>query len=1191
MAEELTNQDESSLVVGIPLLVVKQHKITIANAKARHLLEIADDAFITKSIIDFFPLYQGDGQLSEKRWAATLEYLGNHAQLVGEWKLKGNAGTLVDVELTITPIARQDGLYEIILYDISDKKRILATIRESELKFRTLADNAPVLLKMTNARNLYVFFSSQWLRFVGGNEGDVLDNAWLNYIHEADLQALLQTLDLAYKRRRRYKVAYRIRRQDGVYRTVEDEGVPYFDLDGFFMGYISSGSDITDSLELETLQRQRDVAANLALKLQDILQGAGIAALSLDSEGKIIFANQYLQKNFGEQLVGTKWSDFFELEQDSQQSLSELLLPESVGKTFVLKTREIRKEPLVLRCNILYLDTFETFDAKRSSLIVGENITDQVRIRARLDESNKRLEEFLSNASDSIAVFTNRGKLRYANSALLTLLQLKSTNLRSANLIQYVDEEYRADFKANLVQAVKTENISFETVLKVGPSSQKRFVQINLAGKKLNSSLTEYQALIRDTTDFFRAERAKSLYNSIIRVALESSNLQILFEGMFAELHNQLNVNNALILLEVGYGRKTLIQYAYGDGESRITEKSLELGKDLLAFAYHKGAPLRLEHEELVELIWANKIVDDHWAPQSWVSVPLKIGGQLIGLLAIFSRQRKSTYIEDELDQLAFISSQLALSIQRKQYQETIQKQAASLQAIFDSASHSILSLDFDLNLEAYNQNAELAFEAILRKKLSTGANLYDLLPTGDFKSRLLAGVRHAQHGKAERIELAAKSKRLSSEIWYELFVNPVFFEHGQIGGISIIGHDITTRKSSEIGLKKSEAKYRNIFNSFQDIFFQMDKAGKLQNITPSVFDVCGYKPEEVLDKNIDAFYLYSIRTKKAIKELITHRKLTNVQIPVVTKTGVVKTLLCSIHLALDETTNRLIFEGVCRDVTELNEINKKLIEAKEQAERSLKTKERFLANMSHEIRTPMNGVIGLMELLSLTKLNKVQNDYVLAIMASSQTLLTILNDILDLSKMEAGKMEIKRASVKASTILPKVQTLFKQVAAKKEIDLAVIHNGNDDLWIKCDETRLIQVLSNLTSNAIKFTDNGNINLSLHVTPEQSGGYKLLFAIQDTGIGIAPKQLPKLFRSFNQLDISSSKSYGGTGLGLSISQSLVKMMGGEISVESELGVGSIFSFDINVKGGTKTQPALVNHDLNSFEYGVRRAIG
>jgi PAS domain S-box-containing protein len=259
---------------------------------------------------------------------------------------------------------------------------------------------------------------------------------------------------------------------------------------------------------------------------------------------------------------------------------------------------------------------------------------------------------------------------------------------------------------------------------------------------------------------------------------------------------------------------------------------------------------------------------------------------------------------------------------------------------------------------------------------------------------------------------------------------------------------------------------------------------------------------------------------------------------------------------------------GIARDITPLKKSARELVKAKDEAERSLKVKERFLANMSHEIRTPMNGVIGMIDLLSGTPLDTEQREYVQTIKKSSETLLHILNDILDLSKMEAGKMVLHEAPLAFRGVFDKLINLFSQTAHAKGNDLDYRFGDALPKYVIADETRLLQILSNLTSNALKFTENGQVTLRVTNLWTKGKWHKIRVDVQDTGIGIPPEGLAQLFNAFQQLDNTTKKSFGGTGLGLAISKELAQLMKGEMGVESEVGRGSTFWFTVELKETT-----------------------
>ncbi|WP_375560069.1 response regulator [Bernardetia sp. OM2101] len=382
---------------------------------------------------------------------------------------------------------------------------------------------------------------------------------------------------------------------------------------------------------------------------------------------------------------------------------------------------------------------------------------------------------------------------------------------------------------------------------------------------------------------------------------------------------------------------------------------------------------------------------------------------------------------------------------------------------------------------------------------------------------------------------------------------------------------------------QENDIKFKTIFDSFQDIYFQATPNGIITTISPSIKAILEYEPKELINKEIHSFLLSKEKLENLLFILKERKKIKNYEVTVVSKLGTSKTLLCNFQVIEDKATKNIVaIEGIAREINENKKINQEAQKSKQNIERILESKKQFLADMGHEIRTPMNGIIGMIDLLRTTKLDEEQNHFLNTIESSSNDLLVILNNVLDLSKIEANKMLLKPEAFELKPLLEQLSLLFTKEIKAKSLQFSIKITDKTPSRIIADKSRLLQIFSYLLSNAIKYNvQHGKIAISVDTIKEEEGKLLLQGEVKDTGIGISEENQEFLFDSFSKLQHHYQKTVSGTGLGLTIAKQLVEIMGGTMQVWSKEQEGSTFHFSFEALKSTETD--LINNSETQSE--------
>ncbi len=520
--------------------------------------------------------------------------------------------------------------------------------------------------------------------------------------------------------------------------------------------------------------------------------------------------------------------------------------------------------------------------------------------------------------------------------------------------------------------------------------------------------------------------------------------------------------------------------------------------------------------------------------------------------------------------------------------------------AIFDNVDHLLIATDTEGVITKFNKAAERLL----------GYKAEDLVGT------MTPALFHLESEVIERAKLFSATLNRNVQPGFKVFVintdlglpneyewtyvtksgehKPVLLS---VTALRDHNNDIT----GYIGVAKDISESKRIAEDLQMSQNRLNEAQRIANIGSWSLSVQSgvllwsdqiYKIFEIDPKQFQPSYegfLNSIhpddveKVNQAFNASLENKTSYNIEHRLLMKDGHIKYVIERGETIYSDAGEPLLTQGTVQDITELKLVQRSLIEAKEAAENANKSKSRFLANMSHEIRTPLNGIIGFIELLQKEETDPRKKDYLDIIHTSSKSLLVVINDILDLSKIEDGSMKIEPFDFDLKQHLEQLITFFKSISDSKEVELHFEYPKELHTHVHTDSLRLKQILSNLISNAIKFSpENSTITIDL-----KREGEHLIIAVKDEGIGVSPEAQKRIFNPFEQAEVSTTRHYGGTGLGLSVSKKLIELLDGEIYLESELGKGSTFSFSIKAPEVCsllkdeydETTPALQGHIL------------
>lgn len=495
---------------------------------------------------------------------------------------------------------------------------------------------------------------------------------------------------------------------------------------------------------------------------------------------------------------------------------------------------------------------------------------------------------------------------------------------------------------------------------------------------------------------------------------------------------------------------------------------------------------------------------------------------------------------------------------ERIKTQNLLQQSEERNRLIMNAALNAIITIDAKGNINFWNNQAEIIFG--WKKQEVLGKSLADVIIPSEHKKGHEKGMRtYMETGEGpvlnKQLELPAKHKN-GTTFPVEISIIPIQ-QNNEVIFCSFI-QDISERKKAENNLKFQEEKYRNMIANMNLGLIEVDNEEVIQYANPSFSEISGYDLNELIGKKPTHLFISGENIEVIQSKIETRKKgISDIyQMPVKNKRGELRWWAISGAPNYDDKGNLVGSIGIHLDITSQKQLEIELENQKIKAEEASKAKEIFLANMSHEIRTPLNAIIGFLRELSKQELTELQKRYIENSTIASKHLLAIINNVLDISKIEAGEMAIETENFILENSINSVVTILKPKAEQKKLQIHVDYDKKIARVLKGDLLRIEQILFNLIGNSLKFTQKGEIKVQCSLLLDKEQSQKIAITISDTGIGMDKEFLDNIFKKFSQEDKNVTRKFGGTGLGMAITKELVELMHGKITVESTKNIGT-----------------------------------
>ncbi|HEV2172075.1 MAG TPA: PAS domain S-box protein, partial [Nitrospira sp.] len=994
--------------------------------------------------------------------------------------------------------------------DITDQARLQTQLAEERAYNRGLIEASVDGLVTVNEEMTITDVNATMSQMAGKSRTQLIGSSFPDYFLERERAA--EGVRLTFKEGSVTNYVLTLQASGGKQIPVSFNAAVFRDPKGSVRGIFASARDITAQKQLEgQLQASQFYTRSLIESNIDAL-------MTTDSLGIITDVNQQMEALTGctrEELIGTPFKSHFTDPARAENGIR-LVLEKSKVTNYELTARSKKGKESIVSYNAT---TFYDQSGKLQGVFAAaRDITEQKKLEQQLREQQAYNRGLIESSVDGLVTVDPAGSISDVNEQLCRMTGYERAELIGSPFAGYFTEPERAT--QGVKQTFDTDVVTEYALTLI--SRTHRLLHVSFNASVFRDPLGNIRGIFasaRDITDRVRLEEKLREQQIYLRGLIESSVDGLITvdpTGFITDVNEQM-------CRMTGYAREELIGSIFKQYFTEPDRADLGVKRTLTEAAVTN-----------YELILKSKT-----GRKATVSFNASIfrtpDGQVQG---IFASARD-------------ISEQARLGLQ-------LAEQQAYNRSLIEASADALFAIAPDGTITDVNEEAT-RLTGYSRKHLVNSRFSEYFTEPARARSGVLQTLAEKRVISYELILITRYGRKIPVSFSAGVFTDTA----GTALGILAGARDITAQKGMEKQLRDSQSYTRSLIESNIDALMTTDPVGIITDVNQQMEALTGCTREELIGTPFKNYFTDPQRAEEGIRLVLRETRVTNYELTARSKSGR-ETVVSYNATTFNDQSGKL--QGVfaaARDVTERKRFEQTLQEKNIELENASLAKDRFLASMSHELRTPLNAIIGFTGTLLMKLPGPLTNDQekqLRTIQASSRHLLSLINDLLDLAKIESGKVELNLESLNCQSIIEDVSTTLRALAEGKNLKFEV-SVPERDLTIRTDRRSFTQILINLTNNAIKFTDKGSIRIELHERRD-NGNSLAEISVVDTGIGIRPEDQPRLFQAFMQVDSSSTRAYEGTGLGLHVSQKLASMIGGRVSFVSEYGKGSRFTISV-----------------------------